>query len=121
MSIVQRTALFAALLAIIFSLSACNENSNGSNQRNEIPMPTSAKQVSDNVIEIPFPYIKILSNGVDERWFIARINSPDNLFLSIMYNHGGVGTNIPLKSPYKGTQNLNKVIKLSGKPENLMK
>lgn len=118
MNIIRSTTFFAILMAITFSISGCNGHSDTSShnsQSNGIPMPASVKQEAGNIIDISFPYVAIASNGVDERWMIQRINSPNNLVFTIIYNHGGTGNKFRLKQPYKGTQSLNGTIKLNGK------
>lgn len=49
-------------------------------------MPPSAKKISENAVEIPFPPYTYAVSGGTERWILQKVDAPDNLEFSIIYN-----------------------------------
>jgi hypothetical protein len=95
------------LLVIGSGCTKKNSNSNG------IPLPQSAKYVSANTLEIPFPPYGYDFSGGSERWIIERVGSVDNRVFFVMYNDKSIAK-FPLGKVGLGTHKINGSINMGG-------
>lgn len=109
MNVRKLICVYVFILTLCFMTGCVNHYNQSSNG---IPMPTTAKQVSKNTIEIPLPYLNNQNGGV--RWIIQRENSPDNLVLTVIYRNAP-GARFPIGKVGAGTHKISGSIVLDGK------
>lgn len=76
-------------------------------------MPQSAKRLSADTVEIPFPPFVCSFSGGTERWILGRVGSKDNLVFDILWNDRPVAQ-YTLGAVSAGTYPIHGQIELSG-------
>ncbi|NRD80881.1 hypothetical protein HPT25_26490 [Bacillus sp. BRMEA1] len=84
-----KTSLFTTLFFLLL-VTGCTTKNNG------LPLPSSTKKISSDIIQVPFPYSESI-NG--EKWDLNRDSS--NHFVVQVSNNGRVEKTFPINSNSK--------------------